>query len=151
MLAVFFGEGCQIVAGDGDDIAAARLERRHFQRNDVQAVKQVFAEAPFGDFSLRVAVGGADNAHIRCAQPVLAKPLHLAGLQKTQELGLQGHIHVADFVEKQRAAISLQGRAVALGRRACECALHMAENLAFQQILGYGCAIEGNERAFCPA
>lgn len=151
LLSVFLGKGCQIVAGNGENVAAARLERRHFQRNDVQAIKQVFAETPFGDFGLRIAVGGADNADVRCTKPVLAEPLHLTGLQKAQELGLQGQIHVADFVEEQRAAIGLQGRAIAFGRRAGERALHMAENLAFQQILGDGSAVEGDEWTFCPA
>src|SRR6266852_1485775 len=73
-------------------------------------------------------------------------PSHLAVLQRAQELHLQRMRHLADLVEEERAAaggLELPGPG---GDRAGEGALGVAEQLALQEVLGDGAAVDGDER-----
>ena len=70
----------------------------------------------------------------------------IALLQRAQQLGLQAHVHFGDFVEQQRAAVGLLELADAARHRAGEGALLVAEQLRFQQRLGNGRAVDGDER-----
>src|SRR5205823_4491608 len=54
---------------------------------------------------------------------------------------------LADFVEKQRAAVRGLEHPDALGNRARECATRVAEQLGFDEILGQRRTIERRERA----
>ncbi len=56
-------------------------------------------------------------------------------LDRAQQLGLQAHVHLGDFVEQQRAAIGLLELADAARERAGEGALLVAEQFGFQQVL----------------
>ena len=56
-------------------------------------------------------------------------------LDRAQQLGLQPHVHLGDFVEQQRAAGRLLELADAARHRAGEGALLVAEQLGFQQVL----------------
>ena len=62
-----------------------------------------------------VAVGRGDHADVDRAGALLADALELALLQHAQQLGLQLERHLADLVEKQRAAV---GQLEAPGGRA---------------------------------
>ncbi len=86
-------------------------QRRHVDRQDMQPVEQVLAEAAGGDLGEGIAIGGADDADIDAANAGIADRLHGAALDEAQELGLQAEIHLADLVEEQRAAIGKLGRA----------------------------------------
>src|SRR5208283_3309123 len=74
-----------------------------------------------------------------------ADALDFALLQHPQNLGLHGQRHVADFVEKDRAAVAELELADALGRRAGEGAFLVSEQLALDQILGNRGAIDRNK------
>ena len=137
--------------GDDQHVVVAFAQRRQVDGHDMQAVEQVLAEAAGIDLGLRVAVGGADDADVDRRRLVLADPLDRAGLQEAQHLGLQAKIHLADFVEEQRAAIGLAGSAGAVRGGAGEGALHMAEDLAFQQVARDGGAVDGDERLVATA
>ena len=65
-------------------------------------------------------------------------------------MACSGKRHVADLVEKQRAAVALLELADAAAVGAGEGALLVAEQLAFQQVLRDGGAVEGQERCFAP-
>ena len=116
----------------------------------MQPVEEVGAEASGLDLGERIAVGGADDAHVDPLQFAAADPPEAAGLQEAQELGLQAEVHLGDLVEEQRAAVGEFGRAGAVLRRAGEGAAHMAEDLALHQVFRDGAAIDRDERAVRP-
>ncbi len=66
--------------------------------------------------------------------------------EDAQQLGLRADVHLADFVEKDRAVIGRLELADLLLRRSGERAFLMAEQLALQQRLGQGGAVETDER-----
>ena len=70
---------------------------------------------------------------------------HLVLLQDAQELDLQARRHVADLVEQQSAAIGGLEQALVGADRAGEGAFLVAEELRFEQVLGHGAAVDGDE------
>ena len=83
-------------------------------RQDVQPVEQVGAEAPGLDLGERIAIGGADDAHVDPLQLAAADAPEAAGLHEAQELRLQAEVHLGDLVEEERAAVGEFGRAGAV-------------------------------------
>ena len=67
-------------------------------------------------------------------------------LQDAQQLDLRARRHLADLVEKQRAALGLLEQAALARFGAGECAALVAEQLAFQQIVRQRAAVDRNER-----
>ena len=67
-------------------------------------------------------------------------------LQHAENLGLHQRRHVADLVEEQRAAVALLELADPLAVGAGERAFFVAEQFAFQQLLGNGRAVDRQER-----
>ena len=80
-----------------------------------------------------------------------ADAVDLALLDGAQQLGLQADVHLADLVEQQRAAVGLLELADAPGDGAGEGALLVAEQLGFQQGLGDGGAVDGDEAGLARA
>jgi hypothetical protein len=71
-------------------------------------------------------------------------------LDGAQQLGLHGQRQVADFIEEQGAAVCGLEEAFAVLLGAGEGPLAVAKELGFQQLLGDGAAVDGNEGAFGP-
>jgi hypothetical protein len=92
-------------------------------------------------------VRGADDAHIDRDLLTPADALDGALLQEAQQLGLQRKRQVADFVEHQGAAAGGLDLAERLLGGTGEGAFLVAEQLAFEQVLGNGGAIDGHELA----
>jgi len=69
-----------------------------------------------------------DDPHIGLNSLVPAHALEGAGLEHTQNLGLSGQRHVADFVQENGAAVALLEFADALGGSAGKRASFMANN-----------------------
>ena len=84
--------------------------------------------------TLRLHVVGADG-------------LHLAVLEEPQQQRLHAQAHLADFVEEQRAAVRQLQLAELVAVGAGEAALHVAEQLRFEQRLGQARAVDRDERA----
>ncbi len=114
--------------------------------HDVEAVVQILAEVPAHDELLQIAMRRRDDAHVDGVRFGAAHRAHLVLLQHAQQLHLQTHRHVADLIEQQRAAVGRLEQAAVLANRAGEGALHVAEQFAFQQVLGHGAAIDRDER-----
>jgi hypothetical protein len=119
-------------------ISAARSLRSRsagrLQRQAVEAVVQVFAEAPGVHLVAQPAVRGADQRKSTATGLPAAQRHHLPLLQHAQQPRLHRQRHVADLVEEQRAAVGLADaarRAVAAG--AGEGAGPVAEQLGFDQ------------------
>ena len=75
--------------------------------------------------------------------PTRSKVPHL---QHAQNFRLRRRRHVADFIEKDRAAVALLEFADALRGRAGERASFVPEQFAFEKVLRNGRAIDGEER-----
>src|SRR5207249_1983371 len=78
-------------------------------------------------------LGGPPNAH------------EFAIFEKAQELGLDGHRHLADLVQEKRAPVRRLDLSSGALARAGEGALLVAEKLALEQCLGNRSAVDGNE------
>ena len=132
------------------DVLAALAQRRHLDPHDVQPVEQVGAEAAGLHLGLEVAVRGRDHAHVDARRLLVAQPLELPVLDRAQQLGLPLQRHRTHLVEQQRAAIGELEAAVAIGGRAGERALAVAEELALPDLERHRRAIdldEGGRRA----
>ena len=119
-------------------------QRGHAKRDDIQAVVQILAKAPIRDRFEQVHVGGRDDAHVDGNGFRTADALDLAFLQNAQQLGLQRQRHLADFIQKDGAAMRLfeQSNACIDGSR--EGALGVAEEFGFEQMIGKSGAVDRN-------
>ena len=81
---------------------------------------------------------------------VAAELRELVVLQHVQQLSLQAGLHLADLVEHQRAAVGVFELADARRRGAGERAFFVAEQLAFEQVVGQRRAIHFDERLGAP-
>ena len=115
--AVFFGVELEEMRGEQRDILLAVAQRRQVERDDVEAVEEVFAEAALFDGLLQVDVGGGDDADVDLDFVGAAEMHEAAVLQHAQDLGLHIHAHGADFVEEQRAADRRLRRGLSSRRR----------------------------------
>src|SRR5262249_57336227 len=86
------------------EIARAVAQRRHHDREDVQAEEEIRAEAPLRDLLLEVAIRRGDHAHVDALGLRRADRLDLALLEHAQELHLRVERELADFVGEDRAA-----------------------------------------------
>ena len=118
------------------DVFGALAQRRHAQRDRVDAEIQVLAQLAVAQRGIEIDVGGADQPEVHAHDAVAADRPVLALLQHAQELGLQIRRHLADLVEQQRAALRHLEQPFLVGRGAGECALLVAEELRLDQILG---------------
>src|SRR5689334_17607255 len=115
-------------------------------RDDVEAVVEVLAKASLGDALDEVAVGGCDEADVEGDGFGAAEALELAFLEDAEEFGLEFEGEVADFVEKEGAALGLFEAAGAVLHGSCVCAADVAEQLGFEKAIGQGVAVDGDER-----
>src|SRR5882724_10336854 len=125
-------------------------QRRQQDRDDVQPVVQVLAEAPRLHLGLEVLVGGREDAHVDLQGAVAADPLELALLQDAQDLGLRLRPHVADLVEKECPAVGDLELALARRDRPREGALLVTEELALDQLARERRAVHLDERLRAP-
>ncbi len=120
-------------------IAATLAQRQHNQRIHRQP-------PPTAHLLGQIAVGRDDQAHIDLVFAVRADALQLAVLQHAQELGLHGERQLADFVQKERAAIGEFEFAAPVGKRARDRAAHVPEQLAFDECIRQRRAVQADER-----
>src|SRR5579883_3520170 len=98
-------EPVQEMVREKDGVAAPLAQRRNPQGHPVQAIEEVFAEFAMPHLLFEILIGGADDPHIDLDRLPPADPLDHLILQETQQLDLQRWRQVADFIEKQRAAV----------------------------------------------
>ncbi|HEU4404828.1 MAG TPA: hypothetical protein VFS43_06010 [Polyangiaceae bacterium] len=132
------------------DVVAPLAQRRHVELDHVEPVVQVFAEAAGRDLGHEVLVGGRDDAHVDPRRPLGAQRLHLALLDRAQQLGLRRKAEVGDLVEEEHAAVGEGELAALVAGRAGEGALLVAEELGLDHRLGDGGAVERHEGVLGP-
>ncbi len=133
------------VLGQWRDVLGAVAERRDDDPGDVEAVVQVLAEPAGGDLLGQVAVGGRDDAGVGAEGLGPADALELPLLEDAEDLGLGRLRQLAHLVEEDRAASGTLEPAGLLAIGAGEGAALVAEELALDQALGQGPAIDPDE------
>ncbi len=139
------------MADEQRDVLLALAQRRQVDGDDIQAIKQVFAEAAVLDLLLELLVGGGQHADIDVDRRVVADASDFFLLQNAEQPALQNRWHGADLIEENRAAIGLLKQPLLVVDRAGERTLAMTEQLGLKQVLGQGTAIDRNERRELPA
>src|SRR5258708_25018005 len=121
-------------------------KRRDIKRNHVKAVKQVLAKVAFGYLFFQVFVGGGNHAHVHLDRLVVddaGKPLFI---QRVQDLGLDFQAHVAEFVKKQRSAVSFLKFAFFVAGGAGERALAVAKKFLYTPVFRDSGAVDVHEQ-----
>src|SRR5437762_222353 len=133
--------------GQRQDVFGALAERWKRDRKDVEAVEEVFTELPRGQgVGGRTVRGGNDPAgHVELL--AAADATERIVLQDPQELGLHRNLHLCDLVEEEGAPVGELEAAEPPLDRSREGAALMSEDLALDERLGNGGAVDGDERA----
>ena len=110
-------------------------QRRHRDVHDVQAKIQIVAEFSLGHEPLQIFVRGRDQAHIRAQSLIAADALEGALLaDHAQQFYLRARVDLADFIEKNCAAVRLLEPSDAPLVRAGERAALVPEQFALEQL-----------------
>ena len=114
----------------------ALAQRRQPDRERVDAVVEILAEARVADELIERPVGRRDQAEVHLDRGVAAEPLEAALLEHAQQLGLRDERHVADLVEEERAVVGeLEAAGLAIVR-AGERPFLVAEDFRLEQRVG---------------
>ena len=127
------------------NVGAALAQRKYVDGNDVEPEVEVVAERSLANFVLEILVGGRDHTHVDIHARGPAHGLDLLLLEGAQDLGLGLERHVADFVEEQGAPVRNLELALARRGRSGERTLGVAEEFAFDQLLGNRGAVHFDE------
>ena len=123
----------------------------HVDGNDIEAEIQILAKCLTNDLLLQILVRRGDDPHVHPDRRPSADSVDLALLDRAQQFRLQPAVHLADFVQQDRAVLRRLQLADALPMCAGECAAFMPEQFGFKQLLGNRRAVDRDERAVRPA
>ena len=121
--------------GETLQISRTAPQRRHFHRNHIKAEIKILAERPSAILLFKLRLVAAMMRHVRLSGDVFPQPLVFPLLQQPQQFGLYLHRQVADFVQKQSAAIRRLHLAPMVFDRSGERAFDVAKKFAFQNSL----------------
>src|SRR5262249_52009352 len=138
IFAQFSVEAAKIVLHQERQVVAALAQGRQVDREHAEPIKQVLPKSPVRYERLQITIRGRQQALAGLNRLVAAQSLKALVLKGAKQLALGERRHVADFVEKQRSAGALLEFADALAVGAGERPLLMAEQFAFQKLLGNG-------------
>ena len=122
------------VFGQQHEIAFAIAQRREVDAHDIQAVIEIDAEAPRGNFGSHVLVRGAEDAHVHVVRPYAADRNDALLLEHTQERDLHRRRHVRDLIEEQRASVCPSDEALTIAMRTGECPSDVPEQLRCHEL-----------------
>src|SRR5574342_967235 len=136
--------------GETRDILPPLSQGREIDREDVEAVVKVRAEAPLAHGPLESAIRGRDQPHVHRQRLRPADALELALLQNAQELRLQLQRQVADLVEEERPPVGELEPAHLPRERAGERPLLVPEELALDHAGREGGAVHLHQDRVLP-
>src|SRR5690606_11853812 len=123
------------------------LAQRHgLDREHAEPEVEILAEAALLDLAAQIAVRRGDDPHVDLARLLLADALERAFLDHAQELALKLERDLADLVEEEGASVRKLEAADAVAQRAGERALHVAEELALEEIARDRGAVHADQR-----
>ena len=149
-LPCLLGEVDQEVLGEEEDVVPAGPERGRLHGDHIDAEVEVLAEKPFLDGGFEVTVRRRHEADVE--RDLLTSPDRTDGalLEGAEQLGLEREGQVADLVEQQRAPVRLHEEARPRRARVGEGAPDVAEELALEELLGHGGAVDRHQRSVLP-
>ena len=119
-----------------EDVLDALAQGLHVQREHVEAVVEVLAEASARDLGGEVAVGRGQHAHVDLERGRAADALEFLFLEHAQELGLHSGGHFSDLIQQEGSAVGQLESSGARLVRARERSALVTEELALQEIVG---------------
>ncbi len=149
-LAVFLRETDQKILGQKRNVLDPLPKRRDVERDDVEPVEEVFAEAPGCNLPEQVPVRRGDEPHIDPDHLLAADAGDLPFLEDAEELHLHPERHLAHLVQKEASPVGLAELSLLPPVGPGEGPLLVAEELRFQQGLGDRRAVELDEGALLP-
>ena len=109
---------------------------------DVEPEKQVLPEAALADHAVQLLVGGGNHADVHRTGPEITDGNDALFLKNAQELGLKMEAEFTDFVEEEGPTIGGANEAKRIAGSASEGSLYVAEQLALEQRVAEGGAID---------
>src|SRR5690606_35942553 len=128
------------------DVLRPLAQRHGLDREHAEPEVEILAEAALLDLAAQVAVRRGDDPHVDLARLLLADALERAFLDHAQELALKLERDLADLVEEEGASVRKLEAADAVAQRAGERALHVAEELALEEIARDRGAVHADQR-----
>src|SRR5712664_556683 len=144
-LVVFLAIALEEVSEQRGHVFATVAQRRQPEVDDVQAMIQIFAEAPFAYEHQQFHVGGGDDAHINLNLFRAAQAHEFALLNNAKELGLRFRANGGDFVEENRALVGDFEETFLGSHGAGERALDVAEKLRLEKVDRNGTGVDRHE------
>ena len=144
LAAVLLGVALQEELDQRRDVLAALAQGRQVDRHDVEPVVQVLAEPAGLDLVEQVAVGRGDDPGVDLLGVGVADPLELPLLQDAEQLDLELGRGAVDLVEEDAAGVRGLEPAGPVVDGAGERPLDVAEQLALEQALGQGAAVDAD-------
>ncbi len=117
------------------DVLAPLAQRRDRELEIVQAVVEVLQEVPRADRRRQIGIRRADEPHIRRPRLQPADGPELAAVEQVKQLRLDVPVAAIDFIEEQGPPFGLLDQSSLVADRPGERALHVAEELAFEELL----------------
>ncbi len=133
--------------GQERNILAAFTEWRENERNDVDAIVEVFSELRFSNKVIKILVRRCHDADIDLDWLNPPDSCKFALLDDTQELRLRDRTQVTDFVQEQRSGVRQFKLSDASGCGIRERPFFVAEEFAFYERFRQRRAVQGNEGA----
>src|ERR1043166_1921612 len=133
------------VLDERGDVFAPPAQGGDVERDDVEAVEEVCAEAPLPHVFGEVAVGGGDDAHVRLAVARRTDAAEAPLFEEAQELDLNLRRHLADLVQEKRRAVGGFDQSALGGGRAGEGPALVAEELRLEERFGERRAVDGDD------
>ncbi len=139
-------EFAQEVVRQQRDVPFAVPQGRHLDHHHRDAIVEVLAKRPFPHRPTQILVAGRDQPDVGARGFAVSHLDEFPCLDGPQQLGLQGQADLADLVDEQCARVGQreEARPVLHGPR--EAAPNVAEEMAFDQRLGNGRAVQRHER-----
>ena len=141
----------QVVVREQQDVVSPLPQGRDVNGDHVEPVVEVLSEAARADHFLQGLIGGGDDAHVNGDIFLAAQLFDLSLLEYAQQLGLHGHGHIADFVQKEGSALGqLEFAHTAAPLGPGEGPFLIAKEFALNEGLWDGGAVDGDEGLVFP-
>jgi hypothetical protein len=137
----------QELAREHEDFVEPLAKRWNVQMDHVQAVIQVTTKPPLFDIVTQRAVRRRDEAQVDGSRLSFAEPHDFTLLNDAQELDLGWHRELADFVQKERAAMRRLEETWSIVNGAGKRATSVPEQFALDERVGKGATVHRDKRS----
>src|SRR5271154_5001973 len=143
--AVLSAELLQEFLDEKRDVFLAIPQRRDVERDDVEAIEEVFTKVAAGDLLFKVFVRSSNDADIDMDRVRRSNGEKALLVERAKDFGLCLETHVADFIEEESSAIgTFEGSAFFAGA-AWDSSVTVAEEFRFDVVFGDGGTVEFDE------